>query len=363
MVEGDPDAPVIVVRDTRDIVITGLTFKGPSPGQIMMMNTHGSIIAENNFQSPRTAILLEASTGNVIARNTIVRALDSGIELRDGSDANQVSDNVINGTGAPETKGGGIFLHGTRHNRITHNLIENCIGFGIGVSNWDDATINVSTSVVFNIVRNTAISADDSGAIYILGRSGIDTRLVIAGNIVDGVGRSGRHTVGVYLDDSTSGALVTRNLIRRAGSDAIQIHGGSYNRIVNNVLDLGDGIASAVLFQAAPADTNPLNLQRGNTVTGNLILSSRHNPSLYVWYDGGSPLIAANFYVNRYGATTMPPAPATDLQPVMGDPAVGVSYAAAQTAADAAIGFTPLDLSNAGPRFNKRGGRTGLKSR
>ena len=196
MVEGDPDAPVIIARDTRDIVITGLTFKGPSPGQIMMMNTHGSIIAENNFQSPRTAILLEASTGNVIARNTIVRALDSGIELRDGSDANQVSDNVINGTGAPQTKGGGIFLHGTRHNRITHNLIENCMGFGIGVSNWDDATINVSTSVIFNIVRNTAISADDSGAIYILGRGGIDTRLVIAGNIVDGVGRSGGRAVG-----------------------------------------------------------------------------------------------------------------------------------------------------------------------
>lgn len=95
MVEGDPDAPVIIARDTRDIVITGLTFKGPSPGQIMMTNTHGSIIAENNFQSPRTAILLEASTGNVIARNTIAHALDSGLELRDGSDANTAHYQVL----------------------------------------------------------------------------------------------------------------------------------------------------------------------------------------------------------------------------------------------------------------------------
>jgi hypothetical protein len=161
--------------------------------------------------------------------------------------------------------------------------------------------------------------------------------------------------IGICLDDSTNGAVVTRNLVRRVGSDAVQTHGGSNNRVENNLLDPGEGRPAAVLFQAAPADTNPSNAQTGNTVVRNIILSSNRDPKLLVRYNGGAPYEAANLYANATGPVALPDAPVTDRQPVLGDPALARSspqthYEAAQAAAVAAFGFKWIDPAQAGPR-------------
>ena len=311
-------------------------------------------LERNLFVHGTAGILLQGSSHNRLARNVLVGSATTAIELKDGSDANRLTDNVIDGADAPETSGGGIFLHGARNNRIEHNLVQNTQGFGIGVSNWDDATLNVGNTVHANLVRNTARSAQDSGAIYVLGRSGADTAMVVDGNVVDGVGRADRHAVGIYLDDSTSGAVVTGNLVRGAGSDAVEIHGGRNNIIGNNLFDLGAAQPSAVLFQAAPADTHPMHAQTGNAVLQNVILSANAAPRLYVSYDGGTPLIMHNFYAFPRGAEAANDAPVSDLAPSVADPDLAADgyedgYAKLQRTA-AAIGFKPIDLAAAGPR-------------
>lgn len=355
VIEAPASGPAIILKNSRGAVLTGLVVTGSSPNQLVLDGAEDCLVTRNTFLDGGTAIALDHAQRNRIVANVIHGVAATGIELKDGSDANLVADNTVDGVNALETFGGGIFLHGTRDNRITHNTIQQTAGFGIAVSNWDDPTINVGNIVEYNLLRNTVLNSTDSGAIYVLGRSGIDTGVVIASNVIDGFGSPGNHNVGIYLDDSTNGATVVGNLVRSVGSDAVQIHGGQDNLIENNLLDLGAGRPSAVLFQAAPADTNPLNLQTGNTVSRNVILSSNTSPRPFVWYDGGTPAISGNFYVSPAGAVFSDEAPVADQQPQMGEASLLPSparpdYEAVQLAAEQAIGFRPIDRAAAGVR-------------
>lgn len=369
---------LLALQDARGVTIGGLTFGATDPGgeALTLTGSHGNAVVGNRFERNGTALLLDDSKANLIAGNAVTGAARSGIELRDGSDGNVLAANHIDGVDGPETHGGGIFLHGARRNRISRNLVENTAGMGIGIANWDDATVNSGNVVEYNLVRDVNLTATDSGAIYLLGRSQVGTDTVVEGNWVDGVGGPGRHNVGIYLDDSVSGVTVTRNVVRNVGSDAVQIHGGSDNLIENNILDLGPGRPSAVLFQAAPADTNPSNAQKGNVVTRNIILSSNPEPKVYFWLDGGQPLILRNLYFNTADATMRtvaiamtgePPvaldgeAPALDADPVHGDPgfadAAAGDYGFLPGSIAARIGFRALDdvFAKLPPRDGRHG--------
>ena len=354
----DPPEALVVVSDTHDVTVAHILFGPTTPGgtALELVHARDCLIEDIVSSDAGTAILLDHASGNRLVRNIIRNAARTGVELRDASDDNVVAGNWINGAGAPETHGGGIYLHGVRGNRVASNLIENTAGMGIGISNWDAATVNVGNAVIGNTIRRVNLTAWDSGAIYLLGRSQVDTRAVIASNWVDGVGvpdpDKQRHNVGIYLDDSTSGAVVVGNVVRNAGSDAVQIHGGSDNLIANNILDLGPGNPSAVLFQAAPADTDPTNAQLGNKVTRNIILSTSPTPKVYVWIEGGQPVIEGNLYYSALGAAMTGSAQVADAGPVLVGPGCGCllqeealdAHALARGTPAALIGFHPIDL-------------------
>ena len=353
------DGPILKLQRTSAVTLSGLIFDSASPAQLLLESARDCVIASNTFLHGRVGILLVQSSENRIQRNLVVSAASSGIELRDRSDGNLLTDNIVDGTDAVDTHGGGIFLHGANFNRIAHNLVRNTAGFGIGVLNWDETTLNTGNTVEFNVLRDTALRSEDSGAIYVLGRAAIDTKMVIASNVIDGVGSAGYHTIGVYLDDSTSGVLVTGNLIRRPGKYAVQIHGGSDNTVESNLLDLGHGQAIAVLFQAAPADTRSSSMQTGNAVVRNIILSAVHDPKLFDWLDGGSPRIADNVYANATGAAPAR-ADSAETRFIIVDPLIARDagrdgYASIQAVA-ARIGFRPINEELAGPRS-----RTGVR--
>ncbi len=345
---------ILALDRANGVTIAGLGFTATAPGTAALRlsaSNHAAIIA-NRFTQVGTGISLSNSSDSLISGNLIENAAHTGIEAADGSDRNRFDSNLVDGAGGPETHGGGIMLHGATGDSVTHNLIQNTGGLGIGVLNWDDATINRDTLVAFNIVRDVDRSATDSGAIYVLGRSRADTRMVIAGNLVDGSGRADQHSVGIYLDDSTNGVSVAGNIVRNAGSDALQIHGGSNDRLVGNIFDLGAGTASAVLFQAAPADTHPDNAQAGNLVRGNIIASSRKTGKIFVWLDGGKPEISGNLYYDALGGAMAMPAQAADTAPRTGDPrfadAAHGDYTPLPGSAAAAIGFDVIDGGSMG---------------
>ena len=356
VIEGEIGQPLVILRQTHGVSIKGLLFSGASSAQVALEQASASTIEGNTFVNANTALSLDHSDDNLVSRNILLHSSDTGIEIKDQSNGNIVADNIIDGAGASETNGGGIFLHGTFYNRISHNLVQNTSGFGIGILNWDDATVNVGDVVEYNLIRNTAATALDSGAVYVLGRSQVDTSLVIAGNVIDEFGLHGQHVVGIYLDDSTGGVTVARNLVRRGGSDAVQIHGGSDNVIQNNILDLGNARTSAVLFQAAPEDTHPTNLQVNNLVYRNIIMSTSEDPKQFPSYGGGYPNITMNYYVSSIGKLPMDSDvvhdynPFTSSFPSLARTGAEDGYEAVQAAAAAAISFKPFDLISAGPR-------------
>ncbi len=175
---------------------------------------------------------------------------------------------------------------------------------------------------------------------------------LIANNLIDDIGSGSHHTVGIYLDDSTSGVVVAGNILRNTGTYAVQIHGGDNNDIRNNIFDLGPATASAVLFQSAPADTNPTNTMLNNSVTRNIVYSTSATPRLYDYIDGRSPVIMANLYFNTTGAAMRTAPPTLDTSPLFGDPRFaapgGGNYALQAGSAASAIGLRSIDQAAIG---------------
>jgi hypothetical protein len=348
---------LVAIRGAKNLTITGLTFEnGGTGGALFFSGANFNTITGNHFVNNAKSIILAAgSSHNLVSGNEIDASTQTAIEVKDGSNANTFDSNLINQTGAVGTAGGGFFLHGVRDNQISHNLVENTAGLGIGISNWNSATINVGNLVEFNIVRNTntAAGSTDSGGIYILGRSQIDTKTIIRDNLVIGTGAPHpAHTVGVYLDDLTSGAVVQDNILTGIGSDAVQIHGGQRNIVTNNILDTGSGRASAILFQAAPSDTHPKIAMTDNVVSRNIIYSTSSTPRVFVYYGGGAPAISDNLYFNTTGASMATQPPVQDLRPQFGNPSFANpakgDYTIGAESFASAVSFHPIEQGRIG---------------
>jgi parallel beta-helix repeat protein len=346
---------LIVLDDVTGVTIEGLNFvnTGMRGAAVTLQNASGNKIIGNHFTNTGEAILLvDGASNNTISGNEMDDSITSAVEVKDGSNNNVLDSNLIDGVGNTNTKGGGFFLHGVNGNKITHNLIENTSGMGIGISNWDKATINVGNLIEYNIVLNSDLRSSDSGSIYMLGRSHIDTQALIAYNFVDGTGPSHGHSVGIYLDDSTSGVKVFGNIVRNVGSDAVQFHGGDNLDVRNNILDIGSGRATAAFFQSAPADTNPTNTMLKDTFSQNIIYSTSMKPRLFVYLNGGQPAISKNLFFNVTGASMQTDGPTRDSDPITGDPKfaapISGNYALALSSAASSIGFQPIDQNAMG---------------
>lgn len=264
-------------------------------------------VTDNSFTGSTEGIVAQnGASDNAITDNLIKRSSLAGIEIKDGSDRETVDSNLIQGVSgaAHDIYSVGIYLHGSSGDRITHNQVQDTAGIAINLSDFSTSgtlTQNLNDSIEFIKVLNADLTSTDSGAVYILGRSNAATGTLVRMNFIDGTRPANQHSVGVYLDDNTNDVSVEANIARGVGSDAVQIHGGSNDHVTGNVLDLGTGHASVVLFQAPLADRpNPSPLQ-GNSVTGNIVLSESESESaapgsLYVNLDGGTPTIADNDY-------------------------------------------------------------------
>lgn len=298
---------LIDLVDVAGVVVSGLTLAHAAGPAVVTRGGSGAMIDHNLFTDNGTGILLIGGMGQIACANRILHAAASGIEAKDGVQQLVIAHNDIDGAAAPTTHGGGIFVHGSTDATITRNRVRNTAGMGIGVANWDRDTINRATTITGNLVQNTNRTAEDSGAIYVLGRSHVDQNSRITGNLIDNAGAPGdTHTIGIYLDDSTSGIVVEDNVIRRPGTHAIQIHGGDDVLIRNNFIDIDRDATSAVLFQAAPADTVPTNTMLGNRVLQNLIRLHGPTRPLYTFIEGGVPSISDNLIVQSPDGTATP---------------------------------------------------------
>jgi hypothetical protein len=177
---------------------------------------------------------------------------------------------------------GGIVLsmpNSTIANNYVHDLGSQGIVSSAYYADWSiDGTV-----IKNNVVLNAVLRRTDGGAIYTNMFSGVQTNHVtIANNYVANYGSTvggGAQPHGIYLDDTTSNATVTGNIVAAAtagvtnGPSAFLIHGGNNNTISGNIVDLGSSGYQGVVtwyYGGDPVDVG----MRGNTFTNNIVISS-----------------------------------------------------------------------------------------
>ncbi len=243
----------INVTNAANVSIAGLAFQGDgSTIAINAVNSSRLTITDNSFVGTGEGVLLNGTINSTVSNNRITTTTRSAIEEANGANGNTIDSNLISGVTAPDTVGA-IWAHGALNGTITHNQITNTTGAAISLSDFygpsDLSTENNGTVVAYNSVDNVDTQSQDSGAIYVLGRSqDPHTNITIKDNYVGATGSPGAQAVGIYLDDNASGVTVTQNIIRGSTglSAGFQIHGGSNNTISGNIFDLGPGQSAAL---------------------------------------------------------------------------------------------------------------------
>ncbi|MDB5392819.1 MAG: hypothetical protein JWM91_325 [Rhodospirillales bacterium] len=359
ILDGGGSLSTLVQLDgANNVTLQGLSFQHASGAAVALHGASGNSIAGNLFaQNGEGLLLSDGANQNKVSGNELDNSARSAVEVQNNSNSNSFDSNVVNGTGALGTQGGGFFVHGGNYNSISHNLVENTAGIGIGIENWDSSTINVGNSITNNVVKNTSTNPNsgDSGAIYELGRSQVDTQSVISGNYITGSPTSSNwHLVDIYLDDLTSGVTVKNNILTNGGADAAQIHGGSNISFQNNVFDLGAnsgsswGQGSGLLFQSYAGI--PMN---NDTVSGNIFTSTSPTALAYTNI-GGTASIHDNFYMDQLVSHFRTDGNGlSDNNAQYGNAqfanAAGGDYSLGGNSGAFAVGFSSIDQSTMGP--------------
>jgi hypothetical protein len=280
----------ISINGASSITVSGLTFKGDGSNiAVSALNSQNLTLTDNTFQGTGEAVLFDGTTNSAVSDNLITDTTNSAIEAKNSANGNVFDSNVINGVTTADTIGA-IWLHGANNSTVTHNQISNTTGAAISLTDFfppgSTATQNDNSVVAYNSLDQVDTQSQDSGAIYILGRSqDAATGIVVRMNFIGTTGTaSSEHAVGIYLDDNASGVSVTQNIVRAmtsAMSDPYEIHGGSNNTIAGNIFDLGAGHTTFGLFQQDQADQSPSGTFKqlnNDTVSGNIFATESAAP-------------------------------------------------------------------------------------
>ncbi len=143
---------------------------------------------------------------------------------------------------------------------ISHNEIHD--GYYTAVSVgwvWGYAySVTYNNRICDNLIYNIGQGwLSDMGGIYTLGNQ---PGTVISGNVIHNVsadsGEGGYGGWGIYLDEGSSYITVEKNLVYACGSDAYNLHYGSYNTVRNNIFALSGESQCSVVSNFSRAIAN-----------------------------------------------------------------------------------------------------------
>ncbi|MFC5309479.1 right-handed parallel beta-helix repeat-containing protein, partial [Azospirillum picis] len=342
---------LIALNGANGVTIQGLTFSDTTwnGSALTLTNASGNAIAGNRFVDVGTALTLTGSSNNIIEANRMEHLGASGIKVTYGSTANRIDANRIDGVGEVLKDSAGIQLYGTADTLISGNDIRNSARYGISIKNWDAATVNTGTVVEYNRLYNTMTETADGGAIEMLGRSNIDTRTLIRGNDIRGVGGVATDgsgwlerykSFGIYLDDMANGVTVQDNFIRDTGWASVFIHGGDSNTVTNNLAVLSNPRERFIRLEWVPSGGDA-GLLGNNTITANAIASSTGQDYWEFWTPGSYTVSG-----NLVQGTRVRSSGDTATTRLFADPAAGDYRLASEGAAG--LGIHDLDWGRVG---------------
>ena len=248
----------------------GLVYAWPRRGELAVAQSMGLLAVSNAANVVFSGIVFEKSRGeavsfvnctNVTLEASLVRQTSSwGVTVSSGSrctvrgcdieDVGEGGVSVEGGRVSPQVSAGhivdnchihhygqviwnyrpGVKLSGVG-NRVSHCLIHHSRHQGISFQGSDHV-------VDLNIVHDTCIDNDDSGAIYCYHESWADRGSAVEGNCVHMTGGQplARMVFGIYIDAYSSDITVKDNIVNRAPAGGIFSSGGQGNTLVNNVV-------------------------------------------------------------------------------------------------------------------------------
>ena len=299
------------------VTIQGLTFTDTTTDGYALDMVGGGVnrILGNSFVNVGTGIhVTQGSDRNLISGNYLDHLGVNGMMLDGQSNGNTVTGNRIQHIGEVRSYAGGIMGAGINDTVISHNDIDHSSRYGISIKNWNAATISLNNSILYNRIRNTGEKTADSGAIEMLGRSGLITNSVIKGNWIEHAGGIATTSTGewlrdykgfgIYLDDMTSGVTVEDNFLKDTSWASVMIHGGRDNRVTNNIAILAANDESFIRLEWVPL-AGAAGIPANNTVTGNIVSGTVPLGGYVMVLSAGANAIDGNFLhrVGAYGLT------------------------------------------------------------
>ncbi|WP_391345968.1 carbohydrate-binding domain-containing protein [Azospirillum sp. A23] len=279
---------LIKLNGASNVTIDGLTFKNTTTGgdALLLTKSSGNHISDNSFLNVGTAIkLTAASSNNDIAHNTLNHMAESGIEMDGRSNGNSIYGNSISNIGEVRKAVSGIIGTGVDNNLISNNDIDHSARYGISFKDYGGTTntVNHNNIIQYNNISYTGLETADGGAIEILGRSSVDTGMIIQGNRIEhanGLATSNQDTwmfgqkgFGIYLDDMAGGITVKDNFIKDADWASVQIHGGDNNVVTNNFSVIASNKEDFIRIEWQPVHGTAGD-PHNNTITKNVVMGT-----------------------------------------------------------------------------------------
>ncbi len=299
--------PLIQADKADSVTIEGLSFADvPYDGAaVRLAGGTGHHVLNNRFDAVGTGVILAAASDSEVRGNSLEHLGRSGIELTPGSAGNRIVANTIRHVGEVNLYSAGIMAAGVTRTLIAHNDIRHAARYGISMKNWNPETKNTDNVIEYNRIRDVGRETADLGAIETLGRSDIDTKLVIRFNDIRGTGGLGTDAAGhwltrykgfgIYLDDLTNGVRVEGNFLEDTGWASVFIHGGDGNRVENNIAVLTDERDRFLRFEWVPT-AGTAGLLRDNEASRNLIRAQVPVEQLVTALTGGEYRLENNIF-------------------------------------------------------------------
>lgn len=242
--------PIVVLSKAAHVVLRGLTVECSDDNGVQLTDCTDCLVASctvrnvgGRCSSGQGAIILARGSNNGAVGCDVHDVGSNGISISGGDRetlapaGNYADNNYIHHTGAFYKEGVAIKCYGVGH-RVTHNLIHDIPRMGIRWGGSDHL-------FEYNHIRHVNTETCDTGAIYSWNVDWTQRGTIIRFNYLHDILGYGKvqerwvtphYAWGVYLDDGTCGTHVYGNVIVRAPSGGVMVHGGRDNLIENNVL-------------------------------------------------------------------------------------------------------------------------------
>ncbi|PWC31883.1 carbohydrate-binding domain-containing protein [Azospirillum sp. TSO22-1] len=300
---------MIKLNGTSGVTVEGLGFTDGRTdyAALEVVSASGNKIGNNSFENVGTGILLKSAGNNLIGGNEIAHVANHGIELVNDSNANRIYANDIQYIGEVRKHVAGIMATGADDNVISNNDIAHSARYGISFKNYNSTNINTNNVIENNHITDTVRESADAGAIEILGRSSVDTGMIVRNNWIEGVGGLATNAsdqwltqwkgFGVYLDDLAGGVTVRDNFLKHTSQAGVHIHGGDNNLVENNVAIMTSNAEEFIRIGWNPK-FGDLGTPINNVVVKNIVAGTLPVDDYHELLTANNPVIDQNLIYN-----------------------------------------------------------------